>query len=213
MPRFAAGSLPPPHPTARPVRPPSSAPVCTLILSLICGGVLFLLGFFWVDWRGWLLRYLSPGIVNFIGDDTDETGVPYAGVIPVEKALDPFGDAILAYEMNGETLPRDHGYPVRLLAPGYVAFPAPATTCLYICNRGRGMCLLCSACVCVSVWLVGWLAGCISLALMNALRSMLLRPPVVFLFWRSAFGATASQPRRLPQREVGQPDRAFGEAE
>jgi len=33
--------------------------------------------------------------------------------------VDPFGDAILAYEMNGETLPRDHGYPVRLLAPGH----------------------------------------------------------------------------------------------
>lgn len=49
----------------------------------------------------------------------DETGVPYAGVIPVEKALDPFGDAILAYEMNGEVLPRDHGYPIRLLAPGH----------------------------------------------------------------------------------------------
>lgn len=62
-----------------------------------------------------------PGgkIVNFIGMDVDETGVPYGGVIPVEKALDPFGDAILAYEMNGETLPRDHGYPLRLLAPGH----------------------------------------------------------------------------------------------
>lgn len=58
-------------------------------------------------------------IANFIAYDTDETGVPYAGVIPVEKALDPFGDAILAYEMNGETLPRDHGYPIRLLAPGH----------------------------------------------------------------------------------------------
>lgn len=58
-------------------------------------------------------------IVNFIAEDTDETGVPYAGVIPIEKALDPFGDAILAYEMNGETLPRDHGFPVRLLAPGH----------------------------------------------------------------------------------------------
>ena len=34
-------------------------------------------------------------IVNFIAEDTDETGVPYAGVIPFEKALDPFGDAIL----------------------------------------------------------------------------------------------------------------------
>jgi DMSO/TMAO reductase YedYZ molybdopterin-dependent catalytic subunit len=62
-----------------------------------------------------------PGgkIVNFIGMDVDETGTPYGGVIPVEKALDPFGDAILAYEMNGETLPRDHGYPLRLLAPGH----------------------------------------------------------------------------------------------
>jgi sulfite oxidase len=57
-------------------------------------------------------------IVNFTAVDTDEVGTPYAGVIPVEKAVDPFGDAILAYEMNGETLPRDHGYPVRLLAPG-----------------------------------------------------------------------------------------------
>ena len=57
-------------------------------------------------------------IASFIGEDADETGVPYAGVIPVEKAIDPFGDTILAYEMNGEELPRDHGYPIRLMAPG-----------------------------------------------------------------------------------------------
>jgi len=54
----------------------------------------------------------------FEGVDEDETVVSYAGVIPVEKAIDPWGDTILAYEMNGETLPRDHGYPVRLMAPG-----------------------------------------------------------------------------------------------
>ena len=67
------------------------------------------------------LRQKDPNckIVNFIGMDTDETGVPYAGVIPVAKALDPHGDAILAYEMNGVELPRDHGYPIRLLAPGH----------------------------------------------------------------------------------------------
>jgi len=58
-------------------------------------------------------------ICNFIGADEDETGVPYAGVLPMEKVVDPFGDVILAYEMNGETLPRDHGYPVRCLAPGH----------------------------------------------------------------------------------------------
>jgi len=29
-------------------------------------------------------------------------------------------DVILAYEMNGETLPIDHGYPVRVVIPGTV---------------------------------------------------------------------------------------------
>ena len=57
-------------------------------------------------------------IANFIAYDQDETAVQYAGVVPLHKIIDPFGDAILAYEMNGETLPRDHGYPIRLLAPG-----------------------------------------------------------------------------------------------
>ncbi|MFD4629008.1 sulfite oxidase [Streptomyces sp. NPDC058284] len=37
--------------------------------------------------------------------------------MPVSKALD---DVILAYEMNGEPLPADHGHPVRLLAPSWV---------------------------------------------------------------------------------------------
>lgn len=27
---------------------------------------------------------------------------------------------MIAYEMNGEELPRDHGYPVRMLVPGVV---------------------------------------------------------------------------------------------
>ena len=37
--------------------------------------------------------------------------------LPVGKALD---DVLLAYEMNGETLPADHGFPVRLVVPGWV---------------------------------------------------------------------------------------------
>ena len=40
--------------------------------------------------------------------------------IPIEKALNPFGDVMLAYEMNNEDISRDHGYPLRLIVPGYV---------------------------------------------------------------------------------------------
>jgi sulfite oxidase len=64
------------------------------------------------------LRMPDAQIVNFMGEDQDETGTNYAAVVPVSKCIDPFGDTILAYEMNGETLPRDHGYPIRALAPG-----------------------------------------------------------------------------------------------
>jgi DMSO/TMAO reductase YedYZ molybdopterin-dependent catalytic subunit len=37
--------------------------------------------------------------------------------IPTKKALD--GNTILAYEMNGETLPEKHGFPLRVVAPGW----------------------------------------------------------------------------------------------
>lgn len=49
--------------------------------------------------------------------DTDPSG-PFGTSIPIEKALDP--DTILAFEMNGEPIPRDHGFPLRLIVPGYV---------------------------------------------------------------------------------------------
>lgn len=45
----------------------------------------------------------------------------YSGSIPIAKALDPHGDVILAYEMGGKPLPRDHGYPLRALIPGHTA--------------------------------------------------------------------------------------------
>ncbi|KAH8881724.1 hypothetical protein GQ53DRAFT_754166 [Thozetella sp. PMI_491] len=45
----------------------------------------------------------------------------YGASIPLAKALDPRGDVILAFRMNGEPLPRDHGYPLRALVPGHVA--------------------------------------------------------------------------------------------
>ena len=37
--------------------------------------------------------------------------------LPVRKALD---DVLLAYEMNGRDLPPDHGFPARVVVPGWV---------------------------------------------------------------------------------------------
>eukprot|EP01097_Dermamoeba_algensis_P011272 TRINITY_DN866_c0_g2_i1.p1 TRINITY_DN866_c0_g2~~TRINITY_DN866_c0_g2_i1.p1 ORF type:complete len:621 (+),score=115.54 TRINITY_DN866_c0_g2_i1:125-1987(+) len=57
--------------------------------------------------------------VQFEGLDNDKTN-NYGASIPVEKALSDDGDVIIAYEMNGEEIPRDHGYPVRAVVPGVV---------------------------------------------------------------------------------------------
>lgn len=42
----------------------------------------------------------------------------YGGSIPVEKALGP--EVLLADRMNGEPLPPVHGFPLRMVVPGYI---------------------------------------------------------------------------------------------
>lgn len=42
----------------------------------------------------------------------------YATSIPLGKAMDPARDVMLVYKMNGEPIPPDHGYPLRILVPG-----------------------------------------------------------------------------------------------
>ena len=83
------------------------------------------------EWSGASLRdvLLFAGLkeesgvqhIHIEGLDTNPiTGEHYGASIPVETAMDPRGDCLLAYEMNGSEIPLDHGYPVRAIIPGIV---------------------------------------------------------------------------------------------
>ena len=56
--------------------------------------------------------------VLLVGLDTESPEGGFRYVLPVEKAM--HSDTLLAYALNGETLPRDHGYPLRAVVPGWV---------------------------------------------------------------------------------------------
>lgn len=45
----------------------------------------------------------------------------YGASIPLSTALNPANDVLLAFSMNGQPLPRDHGFPLRAVVPGHVA--------------------------------------------------------------------------------------------
>ena len=82
------------------------------------------------EWGGARLRdvLLYAGVkeediehVHFEGlDNNPLTGERYGGSVPALKAMGESGDCLLAYEMNGEEIPLDHGYPVRAVVPGVV---------------------------------------------------------------------------------------------
>ncbi|WP_433631927.1 sulfite oxidase [Halomicrococcus sp. NG-SE-24] len=54
--------------------------------------------------------------LTVVGGDPPADGDVYVKSIPLMKALD---DCVLAYEMNGRPLPPEHGFPVRLVVPGW----------------------------------------------------------------------------------------------
>eukprot|EP01012_Entosiphon_sulcatum_P005367 TRINITY_DN12371_c0_g1_i2.p1 TRINITY_DN12371_c0_g1~~TRINITY_DN12371_c0_g1_i2.p1 ORF type:complete len:549 (-),score=49.93 TRINITY_DN12371_c0_g1_i2:25-1671(-) len=58
--------------------------------------------------------------VQFEGLDKDATNATYGASVPIRTILDPYGDVLLAWNMNGAPLTRDHGYPLRAIVPGTV---------------------------------------------------------------------------------------------
>src|SRR5437660_6957987 len=70
-------------------------------------------------WKGIPLRELLDQAVPLSGAARVRLhGVDnYTDTIPLEKALEP--TTLLAYEMNGVPLPHRHGYPLRVIVPGY----------------------------------------------------------------------------------------------
>ena len=44
----------------------------------------------------------------------------YGTSVPLAKALDPAQDIMIAFSQNGEKLRPDHGFPVRVIIPGYI---------------------------------------------------------------------------------------------
>ncbi|MDP8924378.1 MAG: molybdopterin-dependent oxidoreductase, partial [Chloroflexota bacterium] len=55
---------------------------------------------------------LKPGVSSLMAIAADD----FTTALPIEVAMDP--ETLLVYEMNGRPLPREHGYPARILVPG-----------------------------------------------------------------------------------------------
>lgn len=74
------------------------------------------------EWTGVPLREVleragvTPGARAVMPEGADERNIKRP--IPIEKAMTD--DTLLVYAMNGAPLPADHGFPVRLLVPGWV---------------------------------------------------------------------------------------------
>ena len=118
-------------------------PSLTIPVTLVCAGnrrkeqnmVKQTIGFNWGAaghatgyWTGVRLRdvLLKAGYskskarhVEFVGAEDLPNG-KYGTSIDINTAMDPAGDVMIAYHYNGERLEPDHGFPVRMIIPGWI---------------------------------------------------------------------------------------------
>jgi DMSO/TMAO reductase YedYZ molybdopterin-dependent catalytic subunit len=75
-------------------------------------------------WLGWPLRELLAEARPKSGADMvlSRSVDGFTAGTPLDVLMDPATDALLAVGMNGEPLPPEHGFPVRMIVPGLYGF-------------------------------------------------------------------------------------------
>lgn len=63
----------------------------------------------------------GPYHLQAILPETDQNDLAFTRSLPIEDATDPASAILVAYEMNGQPLGRDHGAPFRLIVPRWYA--------------------------------------------------------------------------------------------
>lgn len=63
----------------------------------------------------------GPYHLQAILPETDQDNLAFTRSLPIEQATDPGSGILIAYEMNGRPLGRDHGAPFRLIVPHWYA--------------------------------------------------------------------------------------------
>ncbi len=64
------------------------------------------------------INYFSVKDITFQTPDLSPNA--YSTSLSIEESF--WGDVILAYEMNGEALPKEHGFPIRLVCPRFYGY-------------------------------------------------------------------------------------------
>ena len=62
---------------------------------------------------------LDDNVQNFKDEPWGKL-VKYGTSTPLARAMNPAYDILIAYEANGERRQPDHGFPVRMVIPGYI---------------------------------------------------------------------------------------------